>query len=185
MHIYSRAMDKINTDVLSLIRKGDEKAFEELFKAYYARLCEYSLALVADKEAAAEIVQDFFVKMWENRATLDIKSLKAYLFRSIHNNSLKYISKRIHFESIIDSREYGITAPVDFEMADKLDKSLNELPPKCREIFLMSRLDKLRHNEIAEKLGISPRTVEVQIRKASHILKEKLKEFYSFLWFFA
>lgn len=178
-------MDKINTDVISLIRKGDEKAFEELFKAYYARLCEYSLVLVADKEAAAEIVQDFFVKMWENRATLNIKSVKAYLFKAIHNNSIKYISKRNNFESIVNSREYGTVVPVDFEMADKLDKSLNELPPKCREIFLMSRLDKLRHNEIAEKLGISPRTVEVQIRKASLILKEKLKEYYSFLWFFA
>jgi RNA polymerase sigma-70 factor, ECF subfamily len=176
-------MDNITPDILSFIREGDEKAFEILFKAYYARLCAYAYTLINDKEAAAEIVQDFFVKLWENRAGLNIKSPKAYLFKAIHNNSIKYISKRNNFESILSTQEYGFTAPVDFEMADKLDKSLNELPPKCKEIFLMSRLDKLRHNEIAEKLGISPRTVEVQIRKASIILKQKMKEFYTFLCF--
>ena len=163
-----------------------KKAFELLFREYYARLCEYSGMITRDEDASVEIVQDFFVKLWENRATLDIKSVKSYLFRSIHNNSIKYINKRAQLESIRVEKnaKYGYTSPEDFELTEKLEKSLDELPPKCREIFIMSRIDKLRHNEIAEKLGISARTVEVQIRKASIILKEKLKEFYFLLILF-
>ena len=171
-----------SSDIISLIRQGDQKTFETLFTDYFARLCEYSFLIIKDKEVAAEIVQDFFAKLWENRAKANIQSIKAYFFKSIHNNSIKYISKKKNFESIIDVKEYGFVMPHDFELPEKLEKSVNELPPKCKEIFLMSRLDKLRHNEIAEKLGISPKTVEVQIRKANLILKEKLKEF-MFLFF--
>jgi len=170
-------MDKTTSDIVSLIRQGDKKAFETLFKEYYARLCEYSFLLVKDKEIAAELTQDLFVKLWENRTNLDIKTIKAYLFRSIHNNTIKYITRRNQFESISNKKEYGFTMPNDFELTEKLEQSLNELPPKCKEIFVMSRMDKLKHNEIAEKLNISPKTVEVQIRKARIILKEKLKEF--------
>lgn len=179
-------MNKSHEDIIILIKKGDQKAFELLFKEYYARLCEYSAMITRDEDASVEVVQDFFVKLWENRATLDIKSVKSYLFRAVHNNSIKYVNKRMMLESISDdgSKEYGYTSPHDFELTEKLEKSLDELPPKCREIFIMSRIDKLRHNEIAEKLGISSRTVEVQIRKASIILKEKLKEFYFLLILF-
>ena len=164
-------------DIISLIRQGNKQAFETLFVEYYARLCEYSFVVTKDKEAASEIVQDFFVKLWENHANVNIQAIKPYLFKSIHNNSIKFISKKNKVESIIDFKEYGYEMPHDFELTEKLEKSVNELPPRCKEIFLMSRLDKLRHNEIADKLGITPKTVEVQIRKANLILREKLKEF--------
>ena len=177
-------MDNSTSDIISLIRQGDQKAFETLFKEYYARLCEYSFLLIKDEEVASELVQDFFVKLWENRANINIKIVKAYLFKAIHNNSIKYITKKNHFESIIDEKEYGHVMPNDFELPEMLEKSLNGLPPKCKEIFLLSRQDKLHHNEIAEKLGISPKTVEVQIRKARLILKEKLKEFRVLLLFY-
>jgi len=176
-------MEKSTPDIISLIRQGNQKAFETLFKEYYARLCEYAFLLIKDKEVAAELVQDFFVKLWENRAKMDIKTTNAYLFKSIHNNTIKYLTRKKNVESIIDEKEYGQIMPIDFELTEMLEKSLNELPPKCKEIFMMSRLDKLRHNEIAEKLGISSKTVEVQIRKASLKLKDKLKEFRVLLLF--
>jgi len=177
-------MNKSTTDIISLIQQGDHKAFETLFKEYYARLCEYSFLLTKDKEAASELVQDFFVKLWENHAKINIKTTKAYLFKAIHNNTVKYLTKNNHFDSIINEKEYGYVLPNDFELTERLEISLNELPPKCKEIFMMSRLEKLRHKEIAEKLRISPKTVEVQIRKASLILKEKLKEFKVLLLYF-
>ena len=178
-------MDNSTNEIINRIRKGDHKTFEILFKSYYARLCEYSLLITREKEASIDIVQDFFVKLWENRAKLKINNLKSYMFRSIHNNSIKYLGKTVHFESFGENKvnEYGFSVPKDFELKEKLEKSLGELPPRCREVFILSRVDKLRHNEIAEKLGISTKTVEVQIRKASIILKEKLKEFY-FLFVF-
>ncbi|HEY4784747.1 MAG TPA: sigma-70 family RNA polymerase sigma factor, partial [Bacteroidales bacterium] len=86
--------------------------------------------------------------------------------------------------SLTDGFEYGYDMPYDFELTEQLEKSLNELPPRCKEIFILSRIEKLRHQEIADKLGISPRTVEVQIRNANQILKEKLKEFIPLLFFY-
>ena len=80
-----------SSDIISLIRQGDQKTFETLFTDYFARLCEYSFLIIKDKEVAAEIVQDFFAKLWENRAKANIQSIKAYFFKSIHNNSIKYI----------------------------------------------------------------------------------------------
>jgi RNA polymerase sigma-70 factor (family 1) len=170
-------MDELTPDIISLIRQGDQKAFERLFREYYARLCEYSFLLTKDKESSAEIVQDFFVKLWENHSKLDIKATKSYLFRSIHNNTIKYLRKETKFESLMADHPEQLTEITDLELSEKLEKSLNELPPKCKEIFILSRIDKLKHNEIAEKLGISTKTVEVQIRKANIILREKLKEF--------
>lgn len=173
-------MDNSTNNIVNLIRKGDRKTFEILFNTYYARLCEFSLLITREKEASIEIVQDFFVRLWENRTNLAIKNIKSYLFKSIHNNSIKYLSKRMLLESFEEKRvnEYGYSLPADFELKEKLEESLRELPSRCGEIFILSRVDKLCHKEIAEKLGISTRTVEVQIRKASIILREKLKEYY-------
>lgn len=165
------------------LKNGNQEAFEKLFREYYARLCAYSFLIVKDKDAAAEIVQDFFVKLWENRAKLEIVATQSYFFKAIHNNSIKYMGKKVDFEPITSGKEYGFEMQNDFELQEKMEQSLNELPPKCREIFILSRMEKLRHNEIAEKLGISAKTVEVQIRKANIILKEKLKEFYFLLLF--
>jgi RNA polymerase sigma-70 factor (ECF subfamily) len=171
-------MEVSQNDIIDQIKQGNQKAFEAFFREYYSRLCEYSFLITRDKETSIEIVQDFFVKLWENREKLEIKNAKSYLFKAVHNNSIKYLSKNLNFETIGDNKEYGYVMPDDFELTENIEKSLNELPPKCREIFILSRVEKLRHNEIAEKLGISAKTVEVQIRKASLILKEKLKEFY-------
>jgi len=108
-------MEKSTPEIISLIRQGNQKAFETLFKEYYSRLCEYAFLLIKDKEVAAELVQDFFVKFWENRAKMDIKTTKAYLFKSIHNNTIKYLTRKNNVESIIDEKEYGQIFPKDFE----------------------------------------------------------------------
>ena len=178
-------MDNSSHDIINRIRKSDHKTFETLFKSYYARLCEFSFLITKDKEASVDIVQDFFVKLWENRTKLKINNLKSYMFKSVHNNSVKHMGKTLQFESFGENKtnNYGFSVPKDFELKEKLEKSLNELPPRCREVFILSRIDKLHHKEIAEKLGISTKTVEVQIRKASIFLKEKLKEFYFLLIF--
>jgi RNA polymerase sigma-70 factor, ECF subfamily len=183
LRLYIYPMSQNSSDIISRVKQGDRKAFEFLFKEYYARLCEYSFLLNKDHEASAEIVQDFFVKLWENRAKLEITNAKSYFFKAIHNNTIKYLHKRNKLEPLKEEFYNGYELQHDFELTDKLEKSLNELPPKCKEIFILSRLDNLRHNEIAAKLGISPKTVEVQIRKANLLLKEKLKEFIPLLFF--
>lgn len=170
----------METNIIYLIRSGDRNAFEALFKEYYGRLCEYSYGLTKDKDISSEIVQDLFVNLWNNRFFLEIKAVKPYLFKAVHHNTIKYLVKNSKLETIVLGKEYGYVMPHDFELTQILEESVSQLPPKCREIFMLSRIEKMRHNEIAKKLGISTRTVEVQIRKANIILREQLKDF-SFL----
>ncbi len=178
-HSIDLLMTYSENDIVTLIKKGDKQAFEVLFNEFFARLCEYSKMICKDEEMAMEIVQDFFVKLWENHSSLNIKSLKSYLFRAVHNNTIKHLEKKAIFTPLQTDQEYGTVVQFDFEMSEVIEKSLDELPPKCREIFILSRVDRLRHNEIAEKMGISPRTVEVQVRKASKILQRKMKGYYN------
>jgi RNA polymerase sigma-70 factor, ECF subfamily len=164
------------------IKNGDHNAFESLFKELYPSLCIYAKKFTQQKEPAEEIVQQIFFKLWENRNELAIHtSLKSYLFKSVHNNSLKYLNskkfeedyKKFNEELLLRQSDY---LP-DFELSEKINKSIEDLPPQCKKIFLMSRYDNLRHIEIAEKLSISVKTVEVQIRRANIVLRKKLQDF--------
>lgn len=85
--------------------------------------------------------------------------------------------EKLYIEDNLDIIQKASTEMPDKELAELIHKSIDELPPKCREIFILSRLELLKHNEIAEKLGISPKTVEVQIRKANIKLRNKLKNY--------
>lgn len=174
-----------NIDELSLIqriKKGDEKAFEIIYKSYYASLCVYAKKFTLQTEASREIVQNIFYKLWEKKEEIEIqKSLKSYLFRAVHNNSLKYLNSRkfdedyrkFNEDMIMNKKEF---IP-DFDLKEKLNSSIDELPPQCKKIFIMSRLDNLKHLEIAQQLGISEKTVEVQIRRANIALRKHLRDF--------
>ncbi len=171
--------------LLSQLKKGDIKAFENIFNLYYSRLCEYSFFLTAEKAEAEEIVQKLFINLWENRETNKIHSLKPYLFKAIHNNSIKYINRKKtkafaekDFNLLEDSspeNEYYL------DLYEKLEECIDELPEKCKKIFILSKFDNLKHKEIAQKLDISPKTVEVQVRRAKLFLKEKLKKYVKLL----
>ncbi len=167
---------------LKKIQKGNEKAFEEIFKEYYASLCVYANKFTLNPEISKEIVQSIFLKLWEKRTDLNIHtSLKSYLFRCVHNNSIKYLHskkfeedyRRYNEEFFLNKRDY---IP-DFDLTQRINKSIEELPPQCKKIFVLSRFDNLKHAEIAEILGISEKTVEVQIRRANISLRKKLNEF--------
>ena len=124
-----------------------------------------------------------FVGLWQKRDEVDLfKPLKSYLFTSVHNRCLNYIRDRkklVQFDApqheselgeYLDSRDYLEAA----ETESKINQALDELPEKCREIFLMNRFDQLKYREIAEKLNISMKTVETQMSRALKVLREKL-----------
>jgi len=168
--------------LLSGIKANNKDAFKEIFEFYYSRLCCYAEKLTGRKEIAEEIVQNVFLIIWGKRNSLAIEtSLKAYLFRATHNNSIKYLqAKKIESDYLEDNKkeiEDRSVKILNFELIQAINRSIDQLPEKCREIFILSRFEQLKHNEIAAKLGISAKTVEVQIRKANIRLREKLKEF--------
>ncbi len=176
-------MDKqVEILLINKISKNNKEAFKELFEHYYSRLCSYAEKFVVRKDIAEEIVQNVFFIIWDKRNELKIEiSLKGYLFRSVHNNSIKYLqTKKIESDYFEHNKIFGqsqITEMNDFELMEAINQSIDELPEKCREIFMMSRLENLKHKEIAQKLNISEKTVEVQIRNANLRLRELLKDF--------
>lgn len=180
-------MVKMGTDevLFGKVRQDDGAAFETLFRTYYATLSHFACAYLHDLDEAEEIVQDIFVKIWEKRHQLAIEtSFKAYLYQSVKNKCLNHIRNKKTQSShltIIDSKDYE--APTAFgdlsteELNDKLYEALEQLPPKCRQIFQLSRLDGLRHKEIADKLDLKVKTIENQIGIALKMLKHHLADY--------
>lgn len=176
-----------------LIRRlinGDQTAFEILFRYYYPGLKIYAKQFVAEEEQAEEIVQDFFVRFWDkHRQVKPAESLKSYFFSSIKNSSLNVLKHQKVEEKYLDelkelSKESLLYDPdlyLATELQEKIKKTIDLLPERCREIFILSRVNGLKNEEIAQQLEISKRTVETQISKALKILREELKDYIGLL----
>lgn len=168
----------------SRIQSGDRNAFELFFKEYYEKLVVYGIRFLNDQADVENIVQEFFVKFWENQTQLDInESLSAYAYRSIRNACLnelkhqkvksKYINETTHTSTDVYHED-----PVEVdELKLKIASAIGVLPDRCRQVFLLSRDEGKRYKEIAQELDISEKTVENQMGKALKILREKLGEF--------
>ncbi|MCK5730668.1 MAG: RNA polymerase sigma-70 factor [Draconibacterium sp.] len=167
------------------INISNEKAFEKLFHKYYGHLCLFASRILQNDNSAEEIVQDFFVKLWEKRNKLTIEtSVKSYLFSSVKNLCLNHIQhKKIKLRyaqtilSEISNNQTEDDCFTEINLADKIEKSIQSLPTKRREIFKLSRENGLKYREIAEKLNISIKTVEKQMGLAIRTLREKLKDY--------
>lgn len=172
--------------ILEGLKKRDKIAFDFLFNYYYSSLCAFALSFIQNRDIVEDVVQDFFVSLWIYPPQLkSALSLRSYLFTSIKNRCLDYqkhhkvIEKHRHF--ILSSSNEEIDPSKNFfvesELRQAIQKSLVKLPPRCRQIFENSRLEGLSNQEISDKLGISKRTVELQISNALKILRQELAEF--------
>lgn len=178
-------------ELLQLILSNDEKAFNELFERHWARVYSVAFKFVRDEELALEIAHDIFINIWNKRATLNIASFKSYVITSasyhgIRKNQqqkaipIKYIENydlgtEIHITSETFVYNTGDEKMLKEDLDVKVSESLNELPKRCKEIYLMSRREHLSITEISQKLNISKRTVENQITIALKHLKSILK----------
>lgn len=176
-----------DTDLLNRIQEGEEWAFEVLFKQYFQGLSVYAKRFLNDLDLAQDIVQEVFVKFYEQKDTLVVhSSLKALLYQSVRNRSLDYIRSRqtrsTHHEYILNMSQGQDVDGSDFmeqvELEERIYKSIADLPEQCRVIFRMSRLEGKRNQEIADELQLSKRTVETQI---SNALKRLRKDIFQYL----
>lgn len=176
-------MEKIS--LISRVRAGDRKAFDELCRKYYAMLVSYARLFLKD-DWAEDVVQDVFYNVWQRRETLDdSNSLYKYLLRSVYNRSLNYLDKNrrageygAYYRERIAALGSSYYAPDNSPVVQKLynddlraslDAAIESLPPKCREVFRLSYIEDLSNREIGEQLGISPRTVEtICMRRSSN-----------------
>jgi RNA polymerase sigma-70 factor (family 1) len=166
--------DNCPPELLHQIATGDQAAFRKIYAHFYKRLCQFALAIVKTRESAEEIVEDVFVRIWQQRSDLPaVRNIRVYLYTATKNTSLNYLSKKaresiaepfdhIHIElggSAITPEQILITA----EMYQKVQKAVEALPPRCKMIFKLVREDGLRYKEIAEILNISVNTIDAQM----------------------
>ncbi|MFC6999474.1 RNA polymerase sigma-70 factor [Rufibacter roseus] len=173
----------LEQDLHELLKINEAKFMEALFKQYYGLLCRTAVRFTKDTEAAEDLVQEVFCKIWQNREVLEVStSYKAYLVRSVTNQALNYIEKQKRLVLTEDSSSFENTFTANTtmellegsEMEERVHQALEQLPPQCRIIFEMSRFEELTYKEIAETLNLSPKTVENQMGKALRILRERL-----------
>lgn len=171
-----------------IVNSLDETNFEILFRVHFKGLCFFAQKYVKDFETAKEIVQDAFLSLWEKRETIDMeRPVKSYLTMVIHNKCTNYLRDNrkfdqyiLNIENLVDVPEYdGNDSLVEEELKTKIDASIAELPGKCREIFILSRFENLKYQEIADKLKISVKTVETQMSKALQHMRIRLAAYIS------
>lgn len=168
-----------NKKLISALKKGDSKAYTFLVDTYHHKLCVYVCSLTNDKDLAEDIVQNVFIRTWKKRDKLkDEFSIKNFLYRSVYNEFIdgyrkqkmvlplekKYIDA---LSSIVEERdEYALE-----RLIKMVRKEIKNLPPKCKEVFLLSKEEGLTNIEIAEYKQISIKSVEGHITKAFSILR--------------
>lgn len=179
-----KGMGVDDNSLITLLQQGDKDAYRQLFIKYYSPLCEYASQYISDDDSE-ELVQELMLSLWEARENLVIEtSLKSYLFISTKHRCLNAIRKnqyheRIHnqiYEKIKDQFEDPDYYFVN-ELTDNIHKAIENLPETYRETFTLSRFGEKTNVQIAEKLGISVKTVEYRISQALKILRIKLKDY--------
>ncbi len=172
--------------VIRLLQEGNEQMFEQVFKTHFKNLHGYAFSIIKDDSLAEETVQNVFYKIWEKRTELNIDiTLKAYLYRAVHNESLNHLKHekvkeryRLHAVAGTSFHEQAASKKLVMkELETNLRHALNDLPEQCRTIFQLSRFEDLKYREIAEELSISVKTVENQMGKALRILRSKLADY--------
>jgi len=183
-------MEVQEREFIPLVFNGEEKTFESLFKTHFKSLYAYAYTIVRDEMAAEEMVQNVFFKIWEKKGGLDIQSpALAYLYKSVYHESLNYLKHQKVKAAYQAHTVYQMKNQTDHaskkimlsELEQQINKALSELPEQCRTIFQMSRFEELKYKEIANKLGLSIKTVENQMGKALKVLRLKLVDYLPFL----
>jgi RNA polymerase sigma-70 factor, ECF subfamily len=162
----------------------DASGFEEMYRAHYSSLRNAAWSMIGDKDAAHDLVQEVFVKLWGKLNEMDaILNQKAYLLRAVMNASLTYIQKDKrtveYTKEVSGSSPDSDTGMMFKELQVNVQAALDRLPPKCRAIFVLSRFEEKSYKEIAAILGLSLKTVENQMGIALKKLREDLKPYLS------
>lgn len=168
--------------LLARLRVGDEAAFDAIFRGRYAVLVGVAERMLRDRAVAEELVQEVMLALWRRREALSPdEALGPYLVRAVRNRALNHlrhlsIERRdaVHAAGPSEAAASGAGPVVAEELAAALERSVAALPPRCREVFTLSRGGGLSYAEIAERLGISVKTVEAQMGRALRALRADL-----------
>ena len=175
-----------------VVKMGEVKAFEFLFRQYYTRLCFFAELIVKNNDDARDIVQECFVKLWSKRLAINnAEAVKSYLYTTIRNASLNFLRNKrtfnkntIEADYVLDKADTNwLDQVVHAEILAELYNAITTLPPRMQEVFRKSILEGKDCNEIANDLHTSPSTVRNQKAKALNLIREKFGKI-AFLLFF-
>lgn len=173
-----------NDILIESLRNGDERAYTFLIDTYHHKLCVYANSLAKNIYSAEDIVQNVFIKVWEQRTRLKSDhSIKSFLYKLVYNEFIDLYRKNQSLFSLEKTYYDALNSVVleddseSFQRVLKVvNKEIESLPPKCKEVFILSKKEGLTNIEIAEHLDVSIKTVEAQITKAFSILRSSLEE---------
>ena len=181
----SKELQHLDEDLITRFREGDMHAFDTVYYAYHQKLFAFVLRILKIRDDAKEIVQDVFVKLWENREKVTSYALfNSYLFTIAYNTSIDLVRKRINEKKYLDylqslQKNYLVDDIIDIidyqDLNIRVEQLVEKLPLKQREVYKLSREHHLSYKEIAQKLEISVNTVEIHISKALQYLRKNLK----------
>ena len=178
-------------ELFDQIKTGDQKALELLFSIYFPRLNDFARNVVKDDGISQDIVQEVFVKVWEKKAEIESLNIEAFLFRLVRNRCIDYIKhlkvvnnrlQKIHIASkyeelyridFVGNEPYVL---IEQELKMKIEKTIQDLPDRCREVFILSRMNGLKNKEIAEKLDINIKNVERHLNRALQSFRANFSE---------
>lgn len=169
-------------ELLTLMKVNNRDAFNEIYSRHWSKLMLSAYRVLKDKELCKDIIQDVFTDLYVRRKTLFISSVPSYLKVAVRNRVFQYLRKgsikQVHLDvlekvSFVNATEQMVNYN---QLSELYEKSVAQLPERCREVFLLSRMENLSLKEISERLAISPKTVENQITKALKHLRKALDE---------
>lgn len=175
--------------VLSALKQDSKEAFSLLFQTYYTDLVLFGGNFLKDRTSCEDIVQSIFLKLWNDRKSIQIEtSLKSYLLKAVRNcclDEFRHLEIVRQYESgyenttldSYDTENYVLYS----DLHDHLYRALDQVPELYREAFELNRFEGLKYREIAEKLNVSERTVEVRVSKTLELLRKYLKDFFLLL----
>ncbi|MDE6402435.1 MAG: RNA polymerase sigma-70 factor [Muribaculaceae bacterium] len=175
----------MEANVIYRIVNGDERAFDAFMDFYSGALYRYAYGVVGNREDAEEVVSDVFVEIWKNRkGLLEIESMQAYLYTITYRKAvsmLRHTSGRadsVSLDGLENFTASTLTAPdqslISREELDALNRAIESLPPKCRHVFYLAKIERLPYNEISRMLDVSLATVNYHVGYAMNHLKKLL-----------
>jgi len=181
------------TETIKALSEGNHLVVEQIFDSMYEPLCRYAYSIIRDLDEAEDVVQRTFCKLWDQRESLNIQSsMNSYLYRMVHNDCMNAIHQQkshqehnLNYLSTQNDLDDSVSEHIAVsELQLAIELALAGLPPQCKRVFEMSRLEQLSYSEIAKQLNISTNTVENHISKALKLLRIELKEFLLFCFLF-